>query len=464
MSDQSPTATGGQDSGGASPTPGPRPGPSPAALARKAAPRPSGTVTPRPAAAPDARPSRASDPSEWGRVDESGAVFVRTADGERQVGSWQAGEPAEGLAHFGLRYDDLVAEVALLETRLDTHPQDARKTRASAQTLAEQIPTAAAVGDLDSLASRVTAVIERSGEVETAARQRKDEQREASIARKEALAAEAEEIGASSTQWKAAGDRLRDILEEWKTIRGIDRKTDDALWKRFSKAREAFNRRRGSHFAELDRNRASVKKVKEQLVERAEAMSDSTDWNETATAYRKLMDEWKAAGRAPREADDALWKRFKAAQDTFFDARHAAAAERDAEFEENATAKEALLDQYSGRIDPTSDLAAARSALRELQSRWEEIGKVPRNKMGQLEGRIRELEKSVADAADTEWRRTDPEAKARAGQFWDRVTDFEEQAAKADAAGKPKDAEKARTQAAQWREWAEAAENAVDTR
>ena len=464
MSDQSPTATGGQDSGGASPTPGPRPGPSPAALARKAAPRPSGTVAPRPAAAPDARPSRASDPSEWGRVDESGAVFVRTADGERQVGSWQAGEPAEGLAHFGLRYDDLVAEVALLETRLDTHPQDARKTRASAQTLAELIPTAAAVGDLDSLASRVTAVIERSGEVETAARQRKDEQREASIARKEALAAEAEEIGASSTQWKAAGDRLRDILEEWKTIRGIDRKTDDALWKRFSKAREAFNRRRGSHFAELDRNRASVKKVKEQLVERAEAMSDSTDWNETATAYRKLMDEWKAAGRAPREADDALWKRFKAAQDTFFDARHAAAAERDAEFEENATAKEALLDQYSGRIDPTSDLAAARSALRELQSRWEEIGKVPRNKMGQLEGRIRELEKSVADAADTEWRRTDPEAKARAGQFWDRVTDFEEQAAKADAAGKPKDAEKARTQAAQWREWAEAAENAVDTR
>lgn len=464
MSDQSPTATGGQDSGGASPTPGPRPGPSPAALARKAAPRPSGTVAPRPAAAPDARPSRASDPSEWGRVDESGAVFVRTADGERQVGSWQAGEPAEGLAHFGLRYDDLVAEVALLETRLDTHPQDARKTRASAQTLAEQIPTAAAVGDLDSLASRVTAVIERSGEVETAARQRKDEQREASIARKEALAAEAEEIGASSTQWKAAGDRLRDILEEWKTIRGIDRKTDDALWKRFSKAREAFNRRRGSHFAELDRNRASVKKVKEQLVERAEAMSDSTDWNETATAYRKLMDEWKAAGRAPREADDALWKRFKAAQDTFFDARHAAAAERDAEFEENATAKEALLDQYSGRIDPTSDLAAARSALRELQSRWEEIGKVPRNKMGQLEGRIREIEKSVADAADTEWRRTDPEAKARAGQFWDRVTDFEEQAAKADAAGKPKDAEKARTQAAQWREWAEAAENAVDTR
>ncbi|MGF0224437.1 DUF349 domain-containing protein [Dietzia natronolimnaea] len=461
MSDQSPTTPGEANPGTSAPTPtptpGPRPGaPSPAALARK--------VAPRAVAAPESRIVRASDPSEWGRVDDSGAVFVRTSEGERQVGSWQAGAPEEGLAHFGLRYDDLVAEVSLLEARLDSHPQDARKTRASAEALAEQLPSAAAVGDLDALATRLATVVERSGAVEVEARQRKDEERATAIARKEALAVEAEEIGESSTQWKAAGDRLREILDEWKTIRGIDRKTDDALWKRFSKAREAFNRRRGSHFAELDRTRASVKRVKEELVERAEAISASTDWNDTATAFRRLMDEWKAAGRAPREADDALWKRFKAAQDTFFDARHAAAAERDAEFEGNADAKEALLTEFSGRIDPDKNLDAARAALRELQTRWEEIGKVPRERMGQLEGRIRALEKSVSDAADAEWRRTDPEAKARAAQFWVRVDDFEAQAAKADAAGKSKDAEKARAQAMQWKEWAEAAENAVDTR
>ena len=457
MTEQSPTTPNGPATGGASPTPGPRPGPpSPAALARKVAPR-----TTQPA---EPRVARASDPSKWGRVDEAGTVFVRTAEGEREVGSWQAGAPEEGLAHFGLKFDDLAAEVALLEARLDSHPQDARKTRTSAQTLAEQLPTAPAVGDLDSLATRLAAVVERSGDVETRAKQRKDEQRAAAISRKETLATEAEEIGESSTQWKVAGDRLREILEEWKTIRGIDRKTDDALWKRFSKARESFNRRRGSHFAELDRNRASVKRVKEDLVSRAEALSGSTDWNDTATAFRRLMDEWKAAGRAPREADDALWKKFKAAQDTFFDARHAAAAERDVEFEENATAKEALLAEYEGRIDPAADLTAARTTLRRLQSRWEEIGKVPRDKMGALEGRIRALEKSVSDAADTEWRRTDPEAKARAGQFWDRVKDFEDQAEKAESAGRSRDAEKARAQAAQWKEWAEAAENAVDTR
>lgn len=457
MTEQSPTTPGPRRPGGQTPTPGPRPAaPSPAALARKVASRPAPPIEPG-AASP-------TDPSRWGRIDETGAVFVRTSTGERQVGSWQAGSAEEGLAHFGLRFDELAAEVAILEARLQTHPQDARKTRASAQALAEQLPTAAAVGDLDSLAARAAAVIDRSVEVEAEARQRKDEQRAAAIARKEALAAEAEQIGESSTQWKAAGDRLRDILEEWKTIRGIDRKTDDALWKRFSRAREAFNRRRGSHFAELDRNRASVKKVKEELVARAEELSDSTDWNQTATAYRKLMDEWKAAGRAPRDADDALWKRFKAAQDTFFEARHAAAAEQDAEFEGNAAAKEALLESYEGRIDPAADLASAKSALRELQSKWEEIGKVPRDKIRPLEGRIRALEKAVSDAEATEWRRTDPEVRARAGQFWDRVHGFEEQAAKAEAAGKARDAENARAQAAQWREWAEAAERAVDTR
>lgn len=438
------------------PTPGPRPGaPSPAALAKSA---------PRPAVRVEPHSTSGSDPARWGRIDDSGDVFVRTADGERRVGSWQAGTVEEGLAHFGLRFDDLAAEVGLLEARLDSHPQDARSTRASAEALRGQVQTASAVGDLDSLTRRLTAVIERSGTVEEQASRRKEEQRSVAIARKEELASEAEEIGESSTQWKPAGDRLRAILEEWKSIRGIDRKTDDALWKRFSRAREGFNRRRGSHFAELDRNRASVKRVKEELATRAEAMAHSTEWNDTARAYRQLMDEWKAAGRAPREADDALWKRFKTAQDTFFDARHAAAAERDAEFEANATAKEALLAEFEGRIDPGADLAAARRSLRKLQSRWEEIGKVPRARMGELEGRIRAVERSVADAADTEWRRTDPEVRARAGQFWDRVSDFEDQAAKAEAAGKTADARRARDQAAQWTEWARAAEKAVDTR
>ncbi|WP_338892708.1 DUF349 domain-containing protein [Rhodococcus sovatensis] len=402
-----------------------------------------------------------SDPSKFGRVDDDGTAWVITADGERQIGSWQAGDAAEGLAHFGRRFDDLSTEIALLEARLTAGSGDAKKTKAAAVALAETLPTAAVIGDIDSLAERLRLVIEHSDAAAAVARQEKELERAAHTARKEELAAEAEQIGSESTQWKHAGDRLREILDEWKTIRGVDRKVDDALWKRYSKARENFNRRRGAHFADLDRERGAAKTRKEELVTQAEALSASTDWGPTAAAFRDLLTEWKAAGRAPRDADDALWKNFKAAQDVFFAARNAAASERDAEFEANAVAKEELLAKY-GNIDPRNNLDAARSALRDLQEKWDAQGKVPRDKMQELEGRLRAIEKSVSEAVDAQWRRTDPEALARAAQFRERVAQFEEQAAKATAAGKDKDAKRALEQAQQWREWAEAAEGAVE--
>ena len=91
-----------------------------------------------------------------------------------------------------------------------------------------------------------------------------------------------------STQWKQAGDRYKVILDEWRTIKGVDRKTDEALWKRFSRARQAFNRRRGSHFADLDRQRLIAKSRKEELVAEAEALAESDEWSATAARYRDL--------------------------------------------------------------------------------------------------------------------------------------------------------------------------------
>src|SRR6185312_14896233 len=193
-------------------------------------------------------------------------------------------------------------------------------------------------------------------------------------------------LAAEATQWKQAGDRFKAILDEWRTIRGIDRKTDEVLWKRFSKAREAFNRRRGSHFADLDRQRAGARARKEELALEAEKLADSDDWGPTAARFRDLMTEWKAAGRAQKDADDALWQRFRTAQDTFFQRRSEVFAERDAEFAANAEAKKALLTEAE-KID-ASDPAAARSALRLVQERWEEIGKVPRDDIRPLEARL----------------------------------------------------------------------------
>ncbi|TFV54965.1 DUF349 domain-containing protein [Mycobacterium sp. PS03-16] len=401
-----------------------------------------------------------SDPHRFGRVDPDGTVWLITGSGERVIGSWQAGDPEAAFAHFGRRFDDLLTEVVLLERRLASHTGDARKIKSAAAALAETLPEAHVLGDVDSVAARLTAIVEHADEEAQAERARRDEQRAAQLARKEALAAEAEELAATSTQWKTAGDRLREILDEWRTITGLDRKTDDALWKRYSAARETFNRRRGSHFAELDRGRAGARQAKEALCERAEALSGSTEWGATSAAFRDLLTEWKAAGRAAKDVDDALWQRFKAAQDTFFSARNAASAERDAEFKANAAAKEALLAQAEA-LD-TSNLDAARAALRSIGDKWDAIGKVPRERSADLERRLRAVEQRIRDAATAN--RVDPEAQARADQFRERAEQYERQAAKAEAAGRTKDAEQARANAEQWRQWAEAAAQSLGKR
>lgn len=430
-------------SAAAKPKPGPRPGPRPSA----------------PAAAPVVSTVPVSDPHRFGRVDPDGTVWLITSSGERTIGSWQAGDAEAAYTHFGRRFDDLQTEVVLLETRLASGSGDARKIRSAAKTLAETLPDAHVLGDIDSLAARLSAIVEQADTATQEEKAKREQVRAEHTARKEALAAEAEELAANATQWKAAGDRLRAILDEWKTITGLDRKVDDALWKRYSAARETFNRRRGSHFADLDRERAGAKQAKEALCERAEALSDSTEWGPTSGTFRDLLTEWKAAGRASKDVDDALWQRFKAAQDTFFSARNAATSERDTEFRANAKAKEALLAEAE-RID-TSNVDAARSALRTIGDKWDAIGKVPRERSADLERRFRAVEKKIRD---TPTGGVDPEAKARAEQFRVRAEQFERQAEKAAAAGRTKDAEQARASAQQWRQWAEAAADALGKR
>lgn len=426
------------------PKPVPRPGP----------PRP--VPRPHPPAQTVAAPP-SSDPHRFGRVDDDGTVYLITAAGERVIGSWQAGDREAAFAHFGRRFEDLVTEVTLMETRLASGSGDARKIKAAAAALAENLATAHVLGDVDALAARLAVIRDHAEETAAADRARREEHRVAQTIRKEALAAEAEDLAANSTQWKVAGDRMRAILEEWRTVTGLDRKTDDALWKRYSAAREAFNRRRGAHFAEMDRERSTAKAAKERLCERAEELSGSTEWATTGALFRELLAEWKAAGRTAKDVDDALWRRFKAAQDTFFKARNAVTAERDAEFGANAAAKEQLLAEAE-KID-TANVEAARAALRAITDKWDAIGKVPRERTAELERRLRAVEKKVRDAADSA--RVDPEARARAAQFRSRVEQFERQAEKAQAAGRTKEAEEARANADQWRQWADAAVEAL---
>lgn len=433
----------------------PRPGPG--SMPRKATP---GSATPRPTVT--VKPIESS-PADFGRIDEDGTVWTReiTGDGYREIGQWQAGDTASGLAHFGQRFDDLATEAATLEARLTSHPEEAAAIRTSAESLRDSLATATAIGDFAALDRQLGRISDQSHVVEEKAAQQQAQRREQALENKTALAAEAEDIAANSTQWREAGDRMKAIVEQWRGIRGLDKATDDELWRRFSAARDAFNKRRGAHFSELDKRRARARVVKEGLIERAEAIQNSTDWGATASEYRDLMNQWKKAGPAPRDVDDQLWARFRAAQDVFFGAREADQKERDKEFEANAEAKQKLIDEYADTIDPEANLDIAKQRLHELQDKWETIGFVPRGRVKEFEEKIGAVEAKVAEAEDAEWRRTDPETQARVAQFRDKADQLKADAEAAEKAGKSAQAAKLAAQAEQWSQWARTAAEAA---
>jgi hypothetical protein len=383
-----------------------------------------------------------SDP--WGRVDETGTVYVRTADGEQVVGSWQAGSPEEALAYFERKYEGLVVEIGLLEKRVRTTDLSAKDARAAVDHLREQVDAHHAVGDLNALRTRLDKLVET---VESRREERRAQRaRQADEARhaKEVLVVEAEEL-ARSDQWRAAGERLRALVDTWKGLPRLDRKSDDELWHRFSHARSAFSKRRKAHFAQLDAQREEARRAKERLVAEAEALSGSTDWGPTAARYRELMAEWKAVGRAQREHEDDLWNRFRGAQDVFFAARGSVFAERDAEQAENLKLKEELAAEAE-KLLPVTDLKSARAAFRAINERWEAIGHVPRDARPRVEGRMHAVDRALQEAEESEWRRTNPEARARAegltGQLQAAVDKLRSQAEQARAQGNAARADK----------------------
>ncbi|MFE9684797.1 DUF349 domain-containing protein [Streptomyces sp. NPDC006285] len=383
-----------------------------------------------------------SDP--WGRVDETGTVYVRTADGEQVVGSWQAGTPDEALAYFERKYEGLVVEIGLLERRVKTTDLSSKDAQIAIDHIREQVDAHHAVGDLDALRKRLDKLVEtvdaRREERKAQRAKQSDEARHS----KEALVVEAEEL-AQSDQWRAAGERLRALVDTWKGLPRLDRKSDDELWHRFSHARSAFSKRRKAHFASLDAQREEARRTKEKLVAEAEALSGSADWGPTAARYRELMADWKAAGRAQREHEDDLWNRFRGAQDVFFAARSSVFAERDAEQTENLKLKEELAEEAE-KLLPVQDLKAARAAFRSINERWEAIGHVPRDARPKVEGRMHAVERALQESEETEWRRTNPEARARAegltGQLQAAVDKLEGQIEAARSAGNNAKADK----------------------
>lgn len=365
-------------------------------------------------------------PEDFGRVDEDGTVYVRVGDTERSVGQIPDSTPDEAISFYVRRYENLAAEVQLLVSRVTTQAMSPEEAKNAIRTARKNVAEANAVGDLALLESRLTELEELlPGQIEARKAARAQAQAEA-IAAKQQMVSEAEQL-AQSEDWRGGVDRFRTLLEQWKALPRVDKTTDNELWHRFSSARTHYTRRRKAHFAQLNAARESAKAAKEAIIAEAEPLASSTQWGPTSAAFRDLMQRWKAAGSARRAEDEALWQRFRAIQDQFFEARSAAQNALEGEQGENLTAKNELLTQVEKDLADVTDVETAKNIHREFLNRYNEIGHVPRSAMRELDNRMRRISEKVAQLEADEWRRTDPEARKRAE---DTVSLFEGQVAK----------------------------------
>jgi hypothetical protein len=410
------------------------------------------------------------DPARYGRVDESGTVYVQTTDGERVVGSYPGKTAEEALAYFVRKFEVVAAEVALLAARIVSGamvPEDANQAVSKLRSQIEHLNGVGNIAALRASLEQIPSLIDEHRPAYEAKRAAETEakaaKRAAALEAKEKLVTEAETLR-DSNQWKVTGDRLKELLDEWKKAPRLDKKTDGELWKRFSSARNYFDKKRRQHFASLSKVQTEVKSVKEVIVSEAETLANSTDWVNTARRYKSLMDQWKATGRGKKADDAKLWSRFKTAQDTFFAAKNADLEKRSQSFSENLVKREAIVVEIESLL-PITNLDEVRRKFRDLKSRYMKSGQVERGKRNALDRRVESVELSVKEAEQEQWRKSDPGAKARANEVVSQlraaVADYESKAAKAEANGDLKKANELREAAAARAIWLAEAEKGL---
>jgi len=377
--------------------------------------------------------------NQFGRVDAENNVFV-TDGTERKVGQYPGVAPEEALAYFVRKFEDLAAQVRILEQRV-ANKVDSHGMKKIAAKLVDDLKEPAAVGDLSDLRRRVANLGEK---IEKLVSEKSESNKEASAEALKArlsIAERAEAIAnqdSTKTQWKTSGAEMTALFEQWQALQKngskVPKSEADAIWKKFSSARTRFETAKRGYFAGLDATNKQTKAKKNAIVEAAEALA--AKGSDDIGAYRKLLDEWKSSGRTPGKSDDALWARFKAAGDTIFSKKSETAVVENASMEKNLAAKQELLKEAES-IDPEKDLVTAKKTLQSIQQRWEKAGKVPKEKLRETEDKLRAIEAKVRKVEEDHWRKSDPAAIERSNsvtaQLEDSIKKLEEALEKATA-------------------------------
>ena len=363
--------------------------------------------------------------NQFGRVDAENNVFV-TDGTERKVGQYPGVTPEEALAYFVRKFEDLAAQVRILEQRV-ANKVDSHGMKKIAAKLVEDLKEPAAVGDLSDLRRRVANLDEKISKLVSEKSESNKEASAEALKARLTIAERAEAIAnqdSAKTQWKTSGAEMTGLFEQWQALQKngakVSKSEADAIWKRFSSARTKFETAKRGYFAGLDATNKQTKAKKNSIVEAAEALA--TKGSDDIAAYRKLLDEWKNSGRTPGKSDDALWARFKAAGDTIFSKKSETAVVENASMEKNLAAKAELLKEAES-IDPEKDLAAAKKALQSIQQRWEKAGKVPKDKLRETEDKLRAIEAKVRKVEEDHWRKSDPAAIERSNSVTAQLED-----------------------------------------
>ena len=369
----------------------------------------------------------ATNTPAFGRVDDENNVFVIEGGAERRVGQYPNVTAAEALAFYERKFSDLESQVRIFEQRVKAGA-DANSLKKNLQTLNAELVEPNAVGNIAELRSRVAAVASKIEEKVAAKQEVNKEAVAEALAARTKIADAAEAIAnqdAAKTQWKNSAAQMTALFDEWQNAQKsgpkLPKAEADVIWKRFSAARTKFDAAKRHYFAGLDAANKAVKGKKVGIVTSAEALvSKGAD---AIVEYRKLLDEWKGAGRSQGKADDELWARFKAAGDAIYAAKGEAVAVENIEYAANLTEKLEILAEAEKTVHPEKHLAEAKKTLAALQTKWEKAGKVPREKVREVEDRMRAIETKVKQVEQEEWRKSDPATIDRTNSVLSQLAD-----------------------------------------
>jgi len=355
-------------------------------------------------AADEGFPAQAEARTQWKRLRDQWRATLEATHGDERAAAlaerWQAaadriraredaarearaGEDQQALDRARRCIESLERLASVPDATLKTLDRTLREGRDVAAGL-DRLP---ASPERDELRGRLDAVqpsiVTRVQELRNA----DDWQRWANASVQEQLVTKMEALKEVADSAQAAR-RMRELQAEWKTVAAGPREHGQALWNRFRAAADEIRNRTEHYFAEQAQHRSENLGRKQALIERAEALADSTDWIATAEAIKSLQAEWKTVGPGPRREEQASWERFRAACDRFFTRRNEDLAARKQSWAENLAKKDALAARAEALAESTEwDQAAAE--LKTLQTEWKTIGPVRKSRSEAVWNRFR---------------------------------------------------------------------------